>query len=61
MQLDYEAGIDANILNGLRRRAHVIKTTNIQDQFSAVTAISKAHNILEAVADPRRNGSVAIF
>lgn len=61
MHIDYEANFDASILNGLQNKGHDIKNTSLQVGFSAVTAISKAHNILEAETDPRRNGSVSIF
>lgn len=61
MHIDHEADFDVSILSGLRAKGHDIKATSLQVGFSAVTAISKAHNILEVENDPRRNGSVATF
>lgn len=61
MQIDFEADFDTSILSGLKAKGHDTKPTGIQVGFSAITAISKAHNILEVSIDPRRNGSCAIF
>lgn len=61
MFIDYEGDFDARILSGLEAKGHVTKNTNLQEGISAVTAISKAHHILEVATDPRRNGSVVTF
>lgn len=60
MRIEAEAGFDAKIMNGLHMKGHKIKQETGVTGFSAITGISKVHNILEASSDVRRNGSIAI-
>lgn len=61
MHIQFEFGFDTKILSGLRAKGHTIAPAMVQRGFSAVTAISKVYHILEVSADPRRNGSTAIY
>lgn len=61
MLIQYESGFDEKILLGLQALGHITAQTQVTRGFSAVTAISKAFNVLEVSADARRNGSTAIF
>lgn len=61
MLVDYEAGFDEAILDGLRARGHVVVEKKPDAGFAAATAITK--NVNDQVAaefDPRRGGSVEI-
>lgn len=61
MLIQYEYGFDAEILKRLETKGHKTIPVKVQRGFSAVTGISKAHKILEASPDVRRNGSIAVF
>lgn len=61
MWIDYEAGFDEAIIEGLRNRGHVVKEKTPDAGFAAATAITKdVHNKVSAAFDPRRGGSVEI-
>lgn len=61
MQIDYEIGFPADILNGLIAIGHVINPVSSGDGFLAVTAISNVGNNIVAVSDIRRNGSISVL
>lgn len=61
MLIQYEYGFDDKILEGLKTKGHKMIPIMVQRGFSAVTGISKAHKIMEASPDVRRNGSIAVF
>lgn len=61
MEAVYEHGFDAEILDGLRKIGHNVTEDVPVIGFTAVTAISRARGYVEAVFDPRRYGSIAIY
>lgn len=61
MWVDYETGFDEAILDGLRKRGHVVKEKMPDAGFAAATAIVKnSRNKVSAAFDSRRGGSVEI-
>ncbi|XP_058811683.1 glutathione hydrolase 1 proenzyme-like [Topomyia yanbarensis] len=61
MYVDYEVGFDESILEGLRKRGHVVKEKGPDAGFAAATAITKdAQNKVSVAFDPRRGGSSEI-
>lgn len=59
MEIKYEKECDAEILNELRRKEHILREDDLS-YFPALIAISRSGGHVEAVFDPRRSGSVAI-
>ena len=60
MNVVYEKGYAPEILDGLKNIGHNITEDEYVIGFTAVTAISRARGYVEAVFDPRRNGSFQI-
>lgn len=60
MEIVYEKGFNAEILDGLREKEHIVAGDVGVSGFAAVTAISRSNGYIEAVFDPRRFGSIAI-
>lgn len=60
MEIIYENGFNAEILDGLRKKEHIVADDHGVSGFAAVTAISRSKGHIEAVFDPRRFGSIAI-
>lgn len=61
MWVDYETGFDEAILEGLRKRGHVVKEKTPDAGFAAATAIVKnSLNKISAAFDSRRGGSVEL-
>ncbi|XP_021704343.1 gamma-glutamyltranspeptidase 1 isoform X2 [Aedes aegypti] len=61
MWVDYEAGFDEAILEGLRKRGHDVREKTPDAGFAAATAIAKnAHHEVSAAYDSRRGGSVEL-
>lgn len=60
MEIKYENGFDAGILDGLRKKQHIATVDVGVAGFAAVTAISKSKGYIQATFDPRRSGSIAI-
>lgn len=60
MEIVYEDGFDADIVDGLRQKGHNINKDEPVIGFTALTAISRVKGYVEAVCDPRRYGSIEI-
>ncbi|XP_035909425.1 scoloptoxin SSD14-like isoform X1 [Anopheles stephensi] len=60
MQVEYEKGFDANVLAELAARGHKVQESKADFGFAALTAIAKKDNIISAVYDGRRSGSVSV-
>ena len=60
MEIVSEKGFNPEILDGLRRKQHIIRPDTGVSGFAAVTAISRINGYIEAVCDPRRFGSIAV-
>lgn len=61
MRIDYEEGFDNETLHALEKIGHITHRLPPERGFSAVTAISRASGILEAIADARRHGSAEVY
>lgn len=61
MRIDYEDGFDNATLEALQELGHQVHALPPETGFSAVTAISRASGILEAVPDARRHGSADVY
>lgn len=60
MEIQYEEGFDAEILEGLRKKGHFLTDDVGLTGFAALSAISRFKGYVEAAFDPRRFGSIAI-
>lgn len=60
MVLQYEAGLDAQVVQGLVERGHAIEEAAPGGGFAAVTGVSFKGAAPEAFYDPRRGGSSAV-
>lgn len=60
MEIQYEKGFDADILDGLRQKGHMLTDDVGVTGFAALSAISRSKGYIEAAFDPRRFGSIAI-
>lgn len=60
MEIKYESGFDAKIVNELRKKGHMLSEDVEVYGIGAVAAISRIRGFVEAVYDPRRLGSVAV-
>lgn len=61
MAVQYEADLDAAILQALRAIGHRTEELTPDGGFAAVTAIAREGNKLTAVYDRRRLGSSSVF
>lgn len=59
MKIEYERGFNAEILDGLRKRGHILIEDDVTN-IVALNAISRSKGYLEAVFDARRFGNVAV-
>lgn len=60
MEIQYEKGFNAEILDGLRKKGHILTDDVGVTGFAALSAISRSNGFVEAAFDPRRIGSIAI-
>lgn len=60
MGIKYEKGFNAEILDGLRKKGHIVTEDTGVSGFAVLTAISRFRGYIEAAFDPRRFGSIAI-
>lgn len=60
MQLEYDAGLSKDILQGLTDIGHKMWRSPLGKGFSSVTAIGRKGQQLSAVYDPRRKGSTYV-
>lgn len=61
MQLEFEYGFKASIINGMAKMGHKIVIIPPDDLIGSVTAIGRDGNQLKPVFDPRRGGSTEII
>lgn len=61
MAVQYEADMDADVVQGLRSIGHRMAETLADGGFAGVTAIAREGNKLTGVYDKRRLGSYSVF
>lgn len=61
MHIMYEKGLNDDIVTGLRALGHGMVDVKVKVALGAVYALSRKGNLIEAVSESRRNGSVAIL
>lgn len=61
MQIEYEAGLDEDIVEGLKKVGHKMFEGPYDSGFSSVTAISVSDDKYSPVFDPRRQGSSSVI
>lgn len=61
MHVVYEDGFDNDTLDALSQYGHQLYHLAPENGYSAVTAISRTTDLLEAVPDGRRHGSADMY
>lgn len=56
MEINFESGFDAEIINALIQKGHNTKEAVDTEDYSTVTAISRARGYVDATFDPRVGG-----
>lgn len=61
MKIEYEKGFDPSIIEGFSQRRHkLVAVRKTAIGFTGMTGVSRVRGYVEAMFDPRRDGSVAI-
>lgn len=61
MKIVFEKGFDPSIIEGLSKRRHrLVEILKSPIGFTGMTGVSRVRGNVEAMYDPRRDGSVAI-
>lgn len=61
MRLEYDEGIDQELLSGLEAKGHVMYKSPSDSGFASLTGISVVGHDINAVYDRRRVGSAVVF
>lgn len=61
MRLEYDEGLDQELLSGLEAKGHVMYKSPTDSGFASLTGITRVGDEISAVYDRRRVGSAVVF